>query len=111
MTRIAYWRRKAEPEKTMKRFAVKRWQRSSQEASKTAGMESKLAEFFCGVLNFVRSFQVMVRFMVRSLSFDGEHYRAYYPSDEDLEELSDLWTTWKWWIFLPAEPRLEQENR
>jgi hypothetical protein len=34
------------------------------------------------------------------MSFDGEHYRAYYPSDEDLEELSDLsWTTWKWWIF------------
>jgi hypothetical protein len=23
------------------------------------------------------------------MSFDGEHYRVYYPSDEDSEELSD----------------------
>jgi hypothetical protein len=48
----------------MKRFAEK-MAALVPKASKTAGMESKLADFSVGT-KFRKEFQVMVRFMVRS---------------------------------------------
>jgi hypothetical protein len=57
-------------------------------ASKTAGMESKLPRFSVGT-QFRKEFPGHGAFQGTIMSFDGEHYRVYYPSDGDSEELSD----------------------
>jgi hypothetical protein len=57
-------------------------------ASKTAGMEASAPAFPVGT-QFRKEFPGHGTFQGTIMSFDGEHYRVYYPSDGDSEELSD----------------------